>query len=289
MNLITLRNKGNSVSLSYPSKWNELNRDQLIYISYLFLKKPEKDDFKLKAVIKLSSIKILRKNPAVLDKTDYYYINVSGLGEILVPSEMFFQISHTVDFLIKDIYDDNKLQGYTYNAQLTKNIIKELSINGSNYCGPEDCLYNTGFGQWFFADTYFCGYQKTQKIIYLNKLIATLYIKDGEKFNTNTLHSREEIIDLLTLEEKFAIMLFYAGCRNFLIDKYPRVFSGSGSAENKSIERSFLDLVDTLSNGDITKSEKVKESNLHEALTRLDNANKSYDEIKKKLKKKQYV
>lgn len=93
----------------------------------------------------------------------------------------------------------------------------------------------------------------------VDKLINCMYNYNGPESNFDTIKKLDE-------PTKLAIVLYYHGCSNFIKHKFKPVFdSGEKTAKTDGLE--FVRLVNMLNQDDISKNEKIKRTNLYEALT----------------------
>lgn len=139
-------------------------------------------------------------------------------------------------------------------SRLTINLLPELY----GMKGPENGLTNFTFEQFFgFTEPYM--YKISQGSTNdLDNLIGIMY-----NYNNNT--DNTIIISRLTPSQKLAIYLFYQGCSNFIKNKFKHVFENSSGTAPDGLE--FIRLVNKLNQGDISKNEKIKQTNIYEALS----------------------
>ena len=107
------------------------------------------------------------------------------------------------------------------------------------WIGPRDSLRNLSFGEFIFADTYFCRYVATQQVSFLDKLVATLYRRprrDGRAldagdarrpFNEHLLDTAAGQLTHLPLPARLGIVTWYAACRHQLQGEFPDLFEAA--------------------------------------------------------------
>lgn len=161
--------------------------------------------------------------------------------------------------------------------------------------GPSDAMGNSSFGEFIMADSYCMNYIRSEKVEWLDKLIACLYRPrkrkynpsdvnfDGdvrEKFNNNNLPSRLKQISRLDSELKHAILAYFIGCKNQFASTYRHLFTrgegGNGSSP-------WLDTLSSYSKG-VQHFDDVLDSNAGIVLFDLDKNVKDSKELEKKLK-----
>lgn len=199
-----------------PQNWNELDRAQLLSIAkYLFNKHNP-------YVAKLMVMRQLTRMPLI------------ALEWISNEDKLF--LTDQVDWAFD-----------VTNLSLTKQLIARY---GGLY-GPADKFSNMTVGEFFFADSFFLQYNKTQNVLMLDQLVAILYRHKENKhsaddtgdvrkaFNNNTIDSRVKLIAKWPAEVKHAVFLYYMGCRNDLVAKYDMIFGApdeNGSAGSNEVQ-----------------------------------------------------
>ena len=159
---------------------------------------------------------------------------------------------------------------FLYNeSKLTVNHFKEINL----LKGPDDALTDLTFEQFFGqAEQYNWLIFKYKQDNYLKNLIEVLYNWEKDK-------TKSKAIADLNEETKLAILLFYQGSSLYIKKKFSSIFNTAGSKTDEPDDGlSFLRMVNALNNGDVSKNEKIKKTNLYEALT-------FFTEIQKKNKK----
>ncbi|MDX5510635.1 MAG: hypothetical protein LPK01_00315 [Hymenobacteraceae bacterium] len=152
---------------------------------------------------------------------------------LAIPAASVYQVYYTASFIEAET------------KELTAQLLPWVKIPGCfnrKYYGPRERLRNISFLEFIFADTYFIHYTQNQEEELLNKFIACLYrertwchfIKRKlpnysgdirQPFNENLIEERARLLAKLPVEEKFAILTWYRGCRDYLEKEYPHVFS----------------------------------------------------------------
>jgi hypothetical protein len=117
---------------------------------------------------------------------------------------------------------------------------------GRKLYGPADALRNATFAEFIFADTYYLRYLTTGEAHYLDKLVATLYRPQRadyrphaadfggdrrEAFNEYLLPARTVWVSRVPQHVKYAVLLYYRGCRQLLEKRYDYVFTQENSSK----------------------------------------------------------
>jgi hypothetical protein len=264
MNEIKIQNK----TYYTPASWNELTFKQLSLISFLFGEKLKIVDFKIIALFKFLNIK-----KSVFAK--------------ITDTDMTF-LTNTLDFLVN-------------NVVLTKNLLPKMKLGIVKYLyGPADKLKNVSFIEFAKADTNYLLYLNTKDEKYLNKLIAVLYrqrhwfvnimkflnIFNGDvrqKYNDYFIIKNEPAIAKLKLNDRIAIMLFYQGCRNYIINKFPRVFKSGGSEDKESF--GWAQLILELAGTKFGNDEQTANTLLHTILMHLEISAIQNEKMKQEMEK----
>lgn len=92
------------------------------------------------------------------------------------------------------------------------------------FFAPKAKLKGLTFAQFIFADTYFSNYQESRNEEDLNKFIAALYLKNGEKFEEWMIEQRHEYIGSFDLATREAIALNWQLIHEWLGLAYPLIF-----------------------------------------------------------------
>jgi len=226
----------NNKSFVIPSKWNELTKKQLLYIAFLLSQKFTKE-------------------------------------EIVVLLTMFFskygvrKISKIEPLIFKEL---EKHYNFIFDIKLTVNLLPKIFIRFKRFYGPTKALSNMTFEQFFvFSESYFDNFTKTGSQYSLDLLIASLYTRQQYKFEPLEVEQNAKVLKHLSLKEKYAILIFYQGNRNFLAKQFNKLFS-SGDTDSKK-EYDFLGLVELLNNKDVSKNNQIKNTNIYEIFTYLTN------------------
>jgi hypothetical protein len=206
MNTVTINGK----DFMLPASWNELTRDQLIYMAGLFSKKLSVVDFKAHLLWKFLRV-----------KTDL-------MGRI--DEEDAHGLAQTFNFLLEDV-------------RLTTNLIPRIG----RYYGPGNAMMDCSFGEFTKASMKLEDYARTGEDKYLDELVAILYRPRKKfwfirKWFTDTTDCRVRFIEKyldrrsqrmvdVNHNVKYAVYLFVTGVLCSLPDKFPNVYRKKGGNE----------------------------------------------------------
>jgi len=223
-----------SFTRELPDRWNELTTEQLLYICRLLERNLSEPVFTVAALRYL--LKLPRKQFAAIHPADMQAL-AQATAYMLEHPNLTFQKLPTV-----------------------------RALRWFRFEGPESALTNCSFEQFFeYAETYYMQYLTTQQTKYLNLLIASLYVRVGDYFKPNNVEPNAKLIKYLPNHVKLAILIFYTGCRSFLAQKFPNVFSGSGTNNQQPDGLEFSRLIAQIT---ISPAENpsVRKLNLYDAL-----------------------
>jgi hypothetical protein len=239
MNTLILNKKEYPV----PGTWNELTTDQIFdYVRILNSSLTKYQSFIALVLMLLNA----KKKPVLVRAM------LSGLSRA-------------------DIMSFKPLTEFLKDLTLTKNPLPYIRIGLTKYIGVSDELKNIAFWEFVKADLHFQNYHKTNKIEHLNKLVAVLYRKRDktmtpespdykgdlrQPYNDHNVAEREALFSKIPFEKKFAVYLFYAGCRRKIVETYPNIFP-AGTPKKGGRKRIWANVVKELAQGKITEFEDI--------------------------------
>jgi len=255
-----------NIQRSLPSTWNDLTRNQLLYISRLFRGKLTIFDFRVKALREFLSIK--RKAFKRIDHEDVHFL------------------CETLDFLTKEV-------------NLTRNVIPVIRVGLRKYYGPSDAMTNCTFGEFTLASSVLDEYHKSGSDEQLDQLVAILYrpkkplwfiqkhFTDHQdlrvRFMNRLLKKRVDKMSKVDHCIKHAVFLFFTGVLNSLTGLYPYVYRQKD--ETDSQENGWASLIISLADGktDDKSLETVMNSNLYNVFIGLNKKAKEYQDYLDKI------
>jgi len=265
-----------TINITAPTSYNQLTKKQLLEITQIFASEPRLSLFRVLTFLKLTGAKILKNDGSGIR---FKYKNTKFY---LTPEE-FLSFSKSFDFL-------------TENSTLTNNLLPIIRVALKKYYGPSNSLFNITFGEYLTAENYFIRYNKTKDIIFLDKLIATLYrpkkkaIKVDEnykgdlreEFNDFLIDRRSKTIAKLPFYKKHAIYIFYSGSVNALTERFPLVFEG-GTSKTTPKRNQTLILNDRVSKEFGITPDDARELMLYDVMQRLEDVRADAKELESKL------
>jgi hypothetical protein len=224
-----------------PSSWGELTRRQFIAISRTV--NGAEPDFRFLSQLTGISKRLMKK---------------------LSPYEMY-QLSEAIDFI-----------GQAGNSHAAF-IIKR--IPGTDFVSPKPKLGGMTFGQFIFTESHYNDWQVTKAEDDLNNFIASLFLPQGEKFNSETIAGNALKIKLIDLEIRQAIAFNYGLILVWLQKCYPLIFQDNVvetrhalSLPNEQTKQSqWLKIFESLVGEDLINRDRYAELSVHAVLRYLTN------------------
>lgn len=290
MHICTINNR----IADYPQKWDELNKQQLLDVVANFSLGLSDFEFKVKTILNFLKLKASTSKPVLQHGEVLHKFKAQGRKHIWMSDTQLVTLTHSIEFLTRLQETKTGDPVYTLNSDLTTNLIPTFSYRFLTYHGPDNRLFNLVFEEYLEADNHFTAFMATNNTADLDKLVATLYRRadsthhpknqhyKGDRrrtFNSHLVASQARWIHHLNPDIKWAILLFYHGCRRFLALNFPHVFSGNRASNKKGYGP--LSLIDALTGDDVTKNPAVRSSYLYDVMVRLERAAVKYEEIKK--------
>ncbi|MCA8830522.1 hypothetical protein [Hymenobacter pini] len=147
---------------------------------------------------------------------------------------------------------------FTEEHYLTRQLVPELRVPAPKplrLLGPGDSLQGVLFGEFIFADTYFCQYAKRKSAAAFNHFLAALYrpmrrgpgIRPGhpewtgdtrERFNEHNVGYYARYLNQVPDVDRLCILAWYRGCRQQLVQEFPEVFDVATEAAPGSRQES---------------------------------------------------
>lgn len=247
-----------------PSEYNELTKDQLIAIASLFTEKLPED------IAQLRAMRIL------LNKSLYSFLRI--------PNDAKERMLEYMQW----VFEKNTL---------TEQIIPTYKHWpwSSNYYGARKEFDNLIMAEFHYTEINYHDYVVDNDTNGLNNLVAVLCrpgIKDynhqldnlGDAriaFNANEIAFYAKKIARWPLKVKLAILMFYDGCRQKLLEDYKTVFKGNSGQNN---DAGMFDVIRGLSGNVYGTIEHVERLNIHTAMSEITKQIKEAEEIERKSK-----
>lgn len=290
----------NDTKVSIPQKWNELTKDQFIYICSLFFQPGEFHSKRFLLMAYLLGLKI--KNMGRLRQTGEAHAFIFNKKTIFIEPDDLAGLLDATNFLFKKTSKNNDPETYQVSSNLTVNLIPSFIVNNTEFHGPADMLSNITYAEYIHTETNFFRYYKHQAPVFLDRLIAILYRPKSKSYNPKSIDYngdiREPFNDFLTDDYaiqikgldpaiKSAILLFYEGCKWFIGKKFPLMHDGDRGNVPDDIFMINMEIVNALADYDVTKVDKVRKQLLYDVLTTQESMikrNKAMEEETKKIK-----
>ncbi len=206
-----------------PAAWNELSRQQLLRVTRLHCQPFATD--------------------RALD---------DAFRAVLLPARQWARLNAVQRVELRRLVPVRFLRDPTECAPLTEQRLPWLTRPFRHdplqrrYHGPRANFRNLRFAEFMFADTYFLRYLQTGDEAQLNRLVAVLYRPQRagyaphapayggdrrEEFNENLLDARARRLASVPHHAKYAVLLWYRGCRRALESRFEYVFSDDNNAK----------------------------------------------------------
>ncbi len=257
--MVTLRY--NNKEYTIPSEYNELTGQQLIMLAPL-LKSLVKDDL----LIQLQVLRVLMNKST----TAFFFMSVDLRERALMYTNWVF-LKNT----------------------LTTQLLPEID----GYYGPKSCFDNLTLEEYHCAEIFYTELITDGDAEALNKLIAVLYRKPKslfynqhkdpagdirKPFNEHEIDYYAKKIAKWPTDTKQAILLWYDGCRQHLIELYATVFSPTAPVSDEADVRGMFGVIRQIADGNkYGQFEQVKKLNIHTALLEMEQLIKEAAEANK--------
>ncbi len=302
MNTIEIPDLG--VVRTYPSEWEEMNQEQLLYVMkyalFLITGQMSLLEFKVKVLYYLIGIKRTEKHnkkeakELTQDQREQKYDNIASLLS-------------TIDFMFTE-HEGKPV----FNFECIDNLLPEITVPGvGKTYGPMMALLNCKFGEYMAAYEAFRLFREEREEEYINLLCAILYrprikkykkllkdpdYKGGERevFNMSLAERRAKKFEKVPAHIKYAVFNWFGSCDNYIksgnitvegkIINLGELFrsedSGSSDSDELGLTAIMYNIADTGTFGDI---EGVNEAELYDILIKMYCAKKESDKLKKSL------
>ena len=249
-----------------PAGWNEISAEQLLYLVKLVDKQLKPEEIKLKMLLKTLNARVHSYNGA---GNEMCYIIKIGKKKYELSAEQVHAVTAIFDYLF---FKGNKT--VSINPLLTKNPFPVLKVCGKILQGAGEGLHDITYEQ--FIDMMVCFDQMLAKPECINDFIALIYKSSDEK------EIEAKHFGKLPSAVKITIIWYYMGSLQFMAEKFPLTFSGTGGGSSgRNIFENQMRVVDALAGNDLTKKETVKKSLLYDALFTLEIAAENVEKTQK--------
>lgn len=269
------------LDLKIPETWNALTRKQLLFLCRLYRLKLTEIKFKTLLFIKFTGIKALPKR-IIADHIFYFF--KKGKTRFSLSVEELHWFLHSVD-------------KFTHESHLTKNLFPKFRMLWKTFYGPANSCYNVSVHEFLLAETMLDAFHRSKNPKYLRQMAAILYRSQvkpyrpnhpgyngdrREPFNDFTFQRRARWFRFLSQNKLQAVYIFFAGCRNALVEKHPFLFNQTAvSSEKTNHAESLKNILIALNQGDITKNKEILRAQVWEAFGQLNEMARQVKSIKK--------
>ena len=131
---------------------------------------------------------------------------------------------------------------------------------------PKLRLEGMSFGQFMFVDSWFTIWLHSRKEDDLNKFIASLYLPDGETFQSESMPELMHSASQVPLLVKLAISINYRLIREFLAHAYPLIFQKPRPGTTPKPGDGWVKVFESVIGDDIVNQDRYAELPLHTVL-----------------------
>lgn len=259
------------VSLSLPKCWKDLDEDDLLYVSTLFVNDNTKEDILTKCFIYFADLEVLHQ------RKDGCWICQKGKERIAIKTFEIQSFSKNLSFITDQITEVNPIS----------------SIRGQQVIDPR--FRGITFKQWMAAENFYQGFLVTRQIHLLVYLCTTLYsrsyYKSSIEFKDQDTMFRSKLFLRASKAEIYSCFIFYAGFKHYLSKEYPFLFPASSDKSGKSftsgneINDMFQNMIYALSEGNVTEYDDVTHTECGKAFFFLNRKAQESKEMNDRLKK----
>lgn len=224
-----------TIDLKYPTTWEEVNRDHLMVLSRLLLKKISREDMLFSLLCKITGIRPLLK-PGQDEDTPAaeFHFKKKGKGKFKIAAWVIAKACEELAFMIDTI-------------GLPESPI--LSVNTR--------LHEVSFKSYFFADVYIQRYQATND----KQMMFNMYYALTSK-RINHLHP----------VEIQALNIWWCGLKQYLQQLFPEVLKDGENSESDKTPADILhQILSILNKNNPAQNEEILASDVHAVFHALNN------------------
>lgn len=241
-----------------PGDWDELTADQLLFLIELVDNNISAEEIKLKMFL------FCLKGRVKKDNIDLSYRVKLRKQSFDLSVEELYAICEIFDYLFTE--DMQRV-----NPSFLVNPFPVIRIGWIKLYGPADGFTDMIYETFAKLQIEIGNVDKSEK--YVNDFISIFYrLKSGKA---------SKFVRFIPYKKKVALLWFFSSCMNFMMEKFPQVFSGDGSGSG-DISDGQMRVIDALAKNDPTKKEKVRKALLYDNLYSMQLAAEEYERINKK-------
>lgn len=238
-----------SIDLQAPRSYAEMTEKQVRFVASLMLFGIDEKSICVRSFIRFSGLKLKGMTE------DHYFFKIKSTKiQIHLTFDEINEFSNRFKFLSSNFIG-----------------INPVKIRGFVALDPK--WENMTFLQYLEAENFYQAYVHTKDEQFLNKLIATIFLKKGTKYDNNRTEKRAKRLSRCDKVTKMCVMMWAMGVKEYFTQKFPDLFAPVLSAQKSSSSPDMYAIIQNqvrmLSDGDITKREKVLEALAWDALDEL--------------------
>lgn len=153
----------------------------------------------------------------------------------------------------------NSLLGFTRDVEAFSRF---LVTKVGDFVSPQPNLNGMSFHQFMTIDTFFTWYLQTNDVKFLDRMCATMYLREGEDFSTIDIDERVKEWQMMAQSDKSALLISWTIIKKWLSRGYPYLFpKGDDDVHqhgSKKISNTWLEIFDALVQEDLSKIEAYK-------------------------------
>lgn len=257
--------KINDRIFGFPSGWDELSQEELLFFCTKILRKESLHLIKISLALLMLKLRIVKKDSLVIDDVEYFTVIDEGRNMFNISTLAIDQVCDKLGFLITEKEEKEGVKPVLAASELTRNLLPEINLAHTEFTGPKQGLSDISFHQFILAEHYYHKYVREENVEFLDKLIAVLYPKKGEAFNESDVAANAALLAAMAASRKMAVRLFYEGSKWFLAKKFPLVWGGKGKGSANVVD-GYMKVINALSGNDVTKHDVIRATALYEVM-----------------------
>lgn len=239
----------NELRITIPAKLSELSADQLKFLAMLFLMEYTRDEFLLKALLKITGLKLIKE---VKDEPGaWWFRHPSRKRPFILDADQLAEMNKKVDFLLNpdEIHP-----------------LRWIGLARARHFR----MYNATFDEYLMAENYYFAWIQTKQEEHLDNLVACLYRRPWQRWNSGKIQQRAKQFRKISPEVKYTVFLWYIGFRAYVPKRCKTLFSGKKSTRPFNVREYINGMIHQLNNGDITIKSQLLRQPLWDALDELE-------------------
>jgi hypothetical protein len=255
-----------TIDLTAPRNYAEMTEKQVRYVANLQVKGNKEESIWTKCLIKFTGIKAIGGTSEV-----YYFAKKHLKGFFSMTIEETYSFAKTLDFVTKRYVG-----------------IRPLAKIGK-YRPCEELLRDITFLQYLDAENYYQAFIFTKSEVHLYELMATLFRIPGEEYSNELTYKSIKRMSTCSEVEKLMVVMWFIGIKEYFSAKFKYLFNRVDvDDDDPSTAPDMLGIVRNqvrmLTEGDVTKEEKVLAVPAWSALSEMDDKCREAKELEARTK-----